>query len=98
MTEAKRLSRAQIRTNVLLVNRRLNRIRQLNKKDVPFFCRFGDGIRVKSVGLRLLTAFRRILGPAATDDHLESAVARIRRLRLSLDAVTDDGDGLALED
>src|SRR5204863_9957325 len=57
----------------------------------------GDAHRIEFVGLCLLATLRLRRFPRA-DDDVETAVANVRRLRLALNAVADDGDGLALED
>jgi hypothetical protein len=98
VAEAERLTRAEVRRDVFFIDRRLHRVGELDQQNVGLLRRFGDGEGFEPIGLRLLARFAPFVRAAAADDDAKTAVARVRRLRLALDAVADDGDRLVLQD
>ena len=92
--EAENLSRMQIRLDVLLVDVRLGLVGSEHVDPVGALGRLVRSHNDHAIGPRL----RRAL-PVRVQSHddLETAVAQILCLRMSLAAVAQDGDGLGLQ-
>ena len=92
--EPQNLPRMQIRLYELLIHRRLSLIRSEHVNPVRTLGSFIRSHHHHAVGSRLLCAGPRRIKP---HNHLVSAIAQILRLRVSLAAVAQDGNGFGLQ-
>ena len=85
-----------MRVDGRIVHGGLGRVLQQNVHDVGFFDRLFDVVHGKAVGLGVLPAV--VHGSVAyAHNHVDAAVAQAFALCLALAAVTDDGNGLAVQ-
>ncbi len=90
--EHQHLARGHIRKNRLVVDFLLRVIRNHDHDDVGFFGGFRNRLDAKSLGPGLVCALASLVKP---DNNLKARITEIQRMRMSLAAITDDGDRLA---
>ena len=79
---------------MLFINISLACIRNQKHHNISALGGFGHRENLQSVGFRLGLAFAAFV---QANDHVLAVVPRVERMRVSLAAVTDDSDGLALK-
>ncbi len=95
MPEEQRGTLAQVRLDVLGVDRALHLVGREDDDEVGLGHRLGDAEDPQALGRRLGSG-RGALGQA--DAHVDARVAQVQRVRVALAAVADDRDPAALDD
>ena len=95
MCESESTARLEVGTNLFLVDVRLLLIRDQNHRDVRLLDRLSDWQNLEVVRFGSGLGFRALV---KTDDDVDAALLEVQRMRMSLAAVADDGNGLALHD
>src|SRR5487761_618454 len=93
--EHQSLAGSEVRSNLLLINRRLGRVGREEHDYVSPRGSFRDGTQ------RQTSCFHPLARPAfavQADEHFTSTVAQVEGVRMSLGAVADNGDLLALNE
>ena len=95
MREGESTAWLEVRTNLFLVDVRLLLIRDQNHRDVRLLNRLGDRQNLETMGLGSSLGLRSLV---KANDDVDAALLEIQRMCMSLAAVADDGNGLALHD